>query len=183
MKNNIAIALAILALIISIVSYFKIKELSYSPTVIESGNTEAPMLDGDTSGGLSKAGEGFELANYMTNLQRHANKLWFSGTAQNWELAQFYVHELEESMEKIEQANVYEDGIALSPLVRNLGIKQLENLETAIKNKESKAFDEAYDLLVSNCNNCHNAAKHPFIVIQKPKTPVFDSQIYTPAAL
>jgi muramidase (phage lysozyme) len=119
----------------------------------------------------------------MNNLQRHSNKLWFAGSAQNWELAQFYVHELEESMEKVEQANVFEDGIALSPLMRNLGLKSLENLEEAIKNKESKAFDEAYDLMVANCNSCHNAAKHPFIVIQKPKNPAFDNQIYTPSAI
>jgi hypothetical protein len=181
MKNYIAIVLSLIALGFSIATYLKVKELLLQPTVVEDAPSEAPMIDGDASGGLAKgSGEGFEIAVYMNSLQRHSNKLWFAGDAGNWELAKFYVHELEESMEKIEHANVYEDGIAISPLIRNFGLKSVEEIETAIQKKDVKLFETSYDLLVANCNNCHNTVNHSFIKIQRPKTPALDNQIYTP---
>jgi len=180
MKNYIAIAISLIALSFSIATYVKVKELLLQPTVLDDVASEAPMIDGDASGGLAKGGgEGFEIAVYMNSLQRHSNKLWFAGSAGNWDLAQFYTHELEESIEKIEHANVYEDGIAISPLIRNFGLKPIEQIETAIKKKDLVAFETSYDLLVANCNNCHNTVKHEFIKIQRPKTPALDNQIYT----
>jgi hypothetical protein len=180
MKNYIAIALSLIALGFSIATYLKVKELLLQPTVVEDAPSEAPMIDGDASGGLAKgSGEGFEIAVYMNSLQRHSNKLWFAGSAGNWELAQFYAHELEESMEKIEHANVYEEGIAISPLIRNFGLKSVEQIEVAIEKKDITAFETSYDLLVANCNNCHNTVNHGFIKIQRPKTPALDNQVFT----
>jgi hypothetical protein len=180
MKNYVAIAFSLIALGFSIATYLKVKELLLQPTVLEDGHSEAPMIDGDASGGLAKgSGEGFEIAVYMNSLQRHSNKLWFAGSAGNWELAQFYAHELEESMEKIEHANVYEDGIAISPLIRNFGLKSVEQIEAAIEKKDVTAFETSYDLLVANCNNCHYTVKHDFIKIQRPKIPALDNQIFT----
>jgi hypothetical protein len=180
MKNYIAIVLSLIALGFSIVTYLKVKELMLQPTVIDDGTADAPMIDGDASGGLAKAGGvQLELANEMGAMQRHINKLWFAGINNNWELSQFYVHEIEESMEKIELANVYEDGIALSPLIRNLGLKSLEPLKVAIEKKDTQDFEAYYDLLVTNCNNCHNTVKHGFIKIQRPTKPVFDNQVYS----
>src|SRR5690625_5306750 len=37
----------------------------------------------------------------MGGLQNHHNKLWFAGTNENWELADFALHELEEIVEDI----------------------------------------------------------------------------------
>lgn len=181
MKNYIAIAISLVALGFSITTYIKVKELLLQPTVVEDTPSEAPMIDGDSSGGLAKGGgEGFEIAVYMNSLQRHSNKLWFAGSTGNWELAKFYAHELEESMEKIEHANVYEDGIAISPLIRNFGLKSVELIEEAVEKKEIAAFEKSYDLLVANCNNCHNTVKHGFIKIQRPKIPALDNQVYNP---
>jgi hypothetical protein len=170
MKNNIALTLALVALLIGIYNYVEMQKNCKPNNEL----TEEEEHETDDE---------FELADYMNKLQRHANKLWFAGSSQNWELAQFYVHELEESMEAVEHANLTEDGVELTPLIRNYGLKSLEKLEDAIKNKESKAFDETYDMLVANCNSCHNAANHSFIVIQKPRNPAFDNQVYTPSGI
>src|SRR5260221_714044 len=35
-----------------------------------------------------------DIADYMTKLQRHANKLYFAGKLGNWPLADFYVEEI-----------------------------------------------------------------------------------------
>src|SRR5690625_6455832 len=37
----------------------------------------------------------------MGGLQNHHNKLWFAGTNENWELADFALHEIEEIVEDI----------------------------------------------------------------------------------
>jgi hypothetical protein len=173
MKNKIAIILATLALFAGIYNYLTIQKHC------------KPKEEADKSehNGRSEEAHGTELADYMNKFQRYANKLWFAGNNQNWPLAQFYIHELEESMIELEHANPIEDGIELSPLIRNFGLKPLERIENAVENKETKAFDEAYDLMISNCNNCHHATKHEFIIIQKPLTPAYDNQHFLPADL
>jgi hypothetical protein len=180
MKTIIPILLALLALMVSIAAYLKIQQTTVVPTVTTLEAQEEKLMDGDSRGSTTSAAPqgGFEIANYMHKFQLYANKLYFAGTAQNWELAQFYVHEIEENMEVVEAANVQEDGIALTPLMRNMGLKSIEPLEKAIAANNAKAFDEAYTLLIANCNNCHNAAAHAFIKIQKPTKPVFDNQVY-----
>jgi hypothetical protein len=39
------------------------------------------------------------LGEYMTTIQLHAGKLWFTAKANNWELAQYELDELKETME------------------------------------------------------------------------------------
>jgi hypothetical protein len=179
MKTFIPILIALMALLVSIMAYLKIQQTVAQPTVTTIDSKEEVMIDGDSRGsGTKEKNADFEIANYMNKFQLYANKLYFSGKAENWELAQFYVHEIEENMEVVEAANVQEDGIALSPLMRNMGLKSILPLEQAIAANDAKAFANAYDLLVANCNNCHNAAAHAYIKIQKPTNPAFDNQVY-----
>lgn len=163
MKNNISLILALFALLIGVYNYVAMQK-NCTHLDANSNHQEKEME--------------FELADYMNKLQRHVNKLWFAGSAQNWELAQFYVHELEESMEAVEHAHLVENGMTLDPLMRNFGLKSLYKLKNAISSKESKAFDEAYDILITNCNNCHHATQYPFIIIQKPRNPAYDNQLF-----
>lgn len=39
---------------------------------------------------------------FMGNLQTHHSKLWFAGQNENWDLADFELHELEEAIEDIQ---------------------------------------------------------------------------------
>ena len=178
MKSNIAIALSIVALVVSLVGFFNKPEESFKPNVIEL--QEEKYIDGDSGIGMTSEGESIWLGLifYMNNLQRHANKLWFAGNAENWELAAFYVEELEESMDAVVKANVVEDGIALTPLMKNMGLISIDGLEKAIEKKDVKSFITAYDLLISNCNSCHHSSNHSFIKIKRPETPVYDNQVY-----
>ncbi len=122
--------------------------------------------------------EEIEVAISMNHIQRHANKLYFAGQNENWPLAGFYVHEIEETMEEIADGHVEDDGINISQLMEALGIPALEGLEKSIAAKNKAEFNTAYNLLVTTCNNCHQSTNHPYIVIQNPKTPALDNQVY-----
>lgn len=117
-----------------------------------------------------------EVAVVMSHIQRHANKLFFAGNKANWPLAAFYVHELEESMEEIEDAHIVEDDINISKMMKVHGIPSLEVLEDAVKKQSVTDFNSAYINLVSNCNTCHQNTDHPYIVIINPTTPALDNQ-------
>src|SRR3954454_19890058 len=40
---------------------------------------------------------------FMSSIQIHHNKLWFAGKNQNWKLADFEIHEIQESIEALEK--------------------------------------------------------------------------------
>jgi type II secretory pathway component PulL len=121
-----------------------------------------------------------ELLAYMGYFQRFADKLYFAGKEQNWELAEFYTEELEETAEKLANGNIEDEGVNLSALVPSVLLPSIEPLEKAIKAKDSKAFQENYVLLVNSCNKCHTLAKHPFIRVAVPTSPTHGNQVYRP---
>lgn len=121
-----------------------------------------------------------EVADVMTKLQRHANKLYFAGERQNWKLADFYVEEIEETAKAFSKLDVMHGQVNVSGLMGALILPEIEELERAVSEADSPAFRKHYQTLISNCNACHTAANLPFIVIQDPKTPVYDNQRYEP---
>lgn len=119
-----------------------------------------------------------EVAITMNHIQRHANKLYFAGQNENWPLAGFYVHELEEAMEEIADGHVEDEGINISDLMKVMGLPPLELLEESIAAKNKVEFNKNYINLVNNCNTCHQSTQHPYIVITNPTTPALDNQKY-----
>lgn len=120
-----------------------------------------------------------EVAYYMNHIQRHFNKLYFAGTNENWPLADFYVDELEETMEDIADAGIYEDSVQISNLMEMVGLPNVERIGDAVKDQNKEAFLEAYNTQILQCNKCHTLTKHPYIKIKLPETPALDNQIYT----
>ena len=121
-----------------------------------------------------------EIADVMTKLQRHFNKLWFAGNEQNWELAGFYVHELEEAMHEISDGDVVEDNIQLSPMMEKYGLISIEELDKPIQEKNKEVFLNIYNQAIIACNNCHKLSQHSFIEITIPESPALDNQKYSP---
>ena len=58
----------------------------------------------------------YPLLETMGYYQRFSDKLWMSGINENWELANFYAHELEEVTEEFIRENVDHDGQNLSEI-------------------------------------------------------------------
>lgn len=120
--------------------------------------------------------EHYELALAMARMQTYMQKLHFAGQNQNWKLAQFYTHELEETMEDIITHNVVDEGTEISGLVKTMAFPNIEKLEKTIESADKTSFVEGYQLLLRSCNNCHVASNHEFIKVTTPKSEDFINQ-------
>ncbi|MEP1034387.1 hypothetical protein [Ekhidna sp.] len=104
----------------------------------------------------------------MGYYQRFSQKLWLAGKNQNWELADFYTHELEEVTENLIDGDVIHDNYNLSNLSEDIFLPKIEKVEEAIRKKDEVLFLENYELMIGSCNLCHNTTKHNFIKIMVP---------------
>lgn len=110
--------------------------------------------------------------------QVYMDKLFFAGQSGNWELADFYHHELEENMEEWLEGNVMKDTINISQLGRRILLPTLSELKNAIDDKNIANFNTTYHLVVNSCNSCHTLTYYDFINITIPEEPTFKNQEY-----
>ncbi len=160
-KNVLSGGLAIIALVIGIMNYISIAELN---TNIEKERNETVQTS------INKAGneEHYELAKAMGYLQTYSHKLYLAGENENWKLSEFYAHEIEETIEEIENAKVVDEGYDISALVGTMTNPAFEKVEKSIHDKNAKAFADSYKLLIQSCNACHQATEHQFVKIEVP---------------
>jgi hypothetical protein len=111
---------------------------------------------------------------FMSSIQMHHAKLWFAGKNANWELADFEMEEIQESLDDIQQY------CADSPSIRPLPMifPPLDSVRRAISEKNTGMFKTSFNLLTNTCNNCHKAANHPFNVIKIPDTAPVTNQVF-----
>jgi len=111
---------------------------------------------------------------FMSSIQIHHNKLWFAGQGQNWKLADFEIHEIQEIVEDIEK---YQTDRKES---RQIGMIKpaLDSVLSAIEQKSSTAFKSSYLLLTNTCNNCHKATNFEFNQVKIPDSPPFSNQVF-----
>src|SRR5689334_12370793 len=116
------------------------------------------------------------LGEFMTNVQIHHAKLWFAGINENWELADFEIHEINELMEDIRNFN------ADRPEVNSINTIQapIDSVSAAIQQKTPGSFKTAYTLLTNACNDCHRNTQHGFNVVKIPDQPPFSNQEFKP---
>lgn len=112
------------------------------------------------------------LGEFMSGIQVHHAKLWFAGTAGNWDLSDFETKEIRESLEDIESFCADRPEVKSLPMIK----PALDSIDVAIKSKSSSRFKASFILLTNTCNSCHRATHHEFNVIQVPLTPPFTNQ-------
>jgi len=115
----------------------------------------------------------------VTLSHRHAT-LWFSGEAENWALADYMIHELEELVEEIEELHPSYDGIPIAELLSEMTTPAIERLESAVDGQDREAFAQAFDQLTVACNACHVASARAFIAIERPETPPLSNLRFRP---
>lgn len=121
-----------------------------------------------------------ELIEFMTFTQiRHA-KLWLAGSAGNWELADFEIDELKEGLENVARHVPDYKGMPVGKMIEATAMAPIDEVEQAIRAKDRIKFTAAYDKLTAACNNCHQSANRPFIVIQRPTGSAFPNQSFAP---
>jgi hypothetical protein len=111
---------------------------------------------------------------FMSNIQVHHAKLWFAVKNQNWELADFEMHEIDEAIDDIK---IYQPEREESKQVDMLK-PALDAVNDAIQKKDSILFNSSYLLLTNTCNNCHKAVNFGFNVVKVPETPPFSNQSF-----
>lgn len=105
-----------------------------------------------------------DIGNFMTDIQIHHAKLWFAGTNNNWELANFEIGEIEEATNNIRKFNKN------LPEARSISLidPAIDSVKNAIKQRNALAFTKSYALLTKTCNSCHKITSHGFNVITIP---------------
>ena len=114
------------------------------------------------------------LGEFMSGIQVHHAKLWFSGTAANWGLSDFETKEIRESIDDIETYCTDRPEVSALPMIK----PALDSVDLAIRNKSILRFKRSFILLTTTCNNCHRATHHEFNVIQTPTATPFTNQVF-----
>src|SRR6202000_1088148 len=87
------------------------------------------------------------LGEFMTEIQLHHAKLWFAGTNQNWQMADFEMHEIGEALDDIKKY------CTDRPEVKSIGVidPALSSINAAIKQKDLEAFNKGFIVLTTDC--------------------------------
>jgi hypothetical protein len=114
------------------------------------------------------------LGEFMSSIQVHHEKLWFAGNAQNWQLADFEIHEI---MEAVDDIKTY---AADRPETEKIVMLQpaIDSVNNSIQQKNIQAFKQDFIILTNTCNNCHAAVNYNFNKIKIPETPPFSNQVF-----
>lgn len=108
-----------------------------------------------------------ELALLMGELQRLTHKMALSADAGNAELANFYMHESLEQMQKIQTEVPEYEGQPVALLMDRMGLPAYATMQEAVNAKDKQRMLAALDTVIQSCNACHAATLHPFIRITR----------------
>lgn len=116
------------------------------------------------------------LGEFMLGIQLHHAKLWFAGQNNNWELADFEVHEIGETLDDIKKY------CTDRPEVKSIGMidPAISSIDAAIKKKDRALFTKSFIALTANCNSCHKDNQHGFNVITIPTALPVTNQDFKP---
>ncbi|RTL50673.1 MAG: hypothetical protein EKK40_11165 [Bradyrhizobiaceae bacterium] len=117
------------------------------------------------------------LGDIMSAMQLRHFKLWFAGRLKNWDLA---AYELDRIKSSFADAMGFYPGIPVADMTA-MG-PPAQQIDEAIKAKDSKEFARAFGDLTVACNSCHQAIGRGFIVVQVPTSSPFSNQSFAPAA-
>ena len=111
---------------------------------------------------------------FMSSIQIHHAKLWFAGMNQNWELADFEMHEIGETIDAIKEYQTEREESKKVDMLK----PSLDAVDDAIQKKDSALFNSSYILLTNSCNNCHKAVNFGFNIVIVPDKPPFSNQAF-----
>jgi hypothetical protein len=109
-----------------------------------------------------------DVASNMALTQRWTDKLGRAGAVGNWELVDYYLHELEETAGEFVENDVFYKGRDIGQLTRTMLYPAIESLEDAAKTQEIEGFQLRYANLIATCNACHTVTGYSAIRITEP---------------
>jgi hypothetical protein len=91
-------------------------------------------------------------------------KLWYAGAVQNWPLANYELAQIRANI--VDARTLHPDN---SKSDMSMMSQPADELDDAIKAKDSANFVKAFSKLTAACNSCHEAAGVGFIKIREPR--------------
>lgn len=107
---------------------------------------------------------------------RHA-KLWFAGSASNWDLADYELGEIKEGLDDVVKYHpVFKNGAQIALMLGKFIDRPMDETRKAISAKDSARFKQAFSELTEACNACHRAAGRGYIRIVRPGSSPYANQ-------
>lgn len=143
------------------------------------GRPSPPASEASTMAALEAYVPG--LGEMMSLQQMRHVKLWFAGQADNWDLAAYEIDELGEGFDDVVKFHpTHKDSpVAPKDAIPRMVTEPLTDLRAAVNQKDSRAFEQAYDALTASCNNCHQATNFGFNRVQRPTLNPYPNQIFS----
>jgi hypothetical protein len=91
-------------------------------------------------------------------------KLWYAGAVQNWPLANYELAQIRANI--VDAKKLYPNK---SESNMSMMMPPTDDLDDAIKSKDSGKFVKAFSKLTAACNSCHDATGVGFIKIRDPR--------------
>jgi hypothetical protein len=103
----------------------------------------------------------------MDAIGRRFERLGRAGVARRWEFARYEVEELRESFEEIERMPPPEEleHLDMTTLIEPLVGSAFRDVDSAIVRQDAAAFRAAFQAASAHCNECHDVARHPYIIV------------------
>lgn len=119
----------------------------------------------ETEGPAEESPEEVELASQMADLQRWTHKTVLALDARNAELADFYLHEVEETVGRIQEDVPTYEGHPVAELSQQMLVPSVDSLDNALEERAWPTVDARVQELARSCNRCHRATEHGFIKV------------------
>ena len=129
----------------------------------------ALLLTGAYTAQASGEGEEVHLVDKMMLLQYFTHKAGLSIRAENLELADFYLHEMEEVLGEVGQIESY-DGQPVGQLSGAMLEPSIHELEEAVDSGNPERALTAYKAAIDACNACHVATTFGYIKLEDRST-------------
>lgn len=124
----------------------------------------------------------FRMVDVMADYQRYADKIYFAGKAENWELAGWYLWKLRKASWVVADGLVTEyrsvEDYDVADLTQSMLWPALDGLDSAVEAKNPVSFQKSYEALINTCNACHQVSQHGFVKVVEPDTPTHRNQQY-----
>jgi hypothetical protein len=102
------------------------------------------------------------LNDMMVATQLRHFKLWYAGVAQNWPLANYELAQIRDTIVEVKRIDGHESNMSMMT-------PAADDLDQAIKARDSVKFAKAFSRLTASCNACHEQTGFGFIKIQDPR--------------
>ena len=121
----------------------------------------------------------------MSQLGYYFSNLWFAIDAENWPLADFYLHECRETLEwAVRIKPVREDNsgneVNIAGIAEAVDNTQFTQMDEAIRAKDKVRSITVYRDTMVTCNSCHRASGKPFLRARIPDVPQATTIIFDP---